>query len=99
MSIPGLHRVEPNLPPSLPSLAVKVTGRNFAGLSYLVSLQSERHGIVSEISAKFADTGDLIHVVIDGVVLEPGSVVYLHPGAQLSWSSEAFYNELYRPVA
>jgi hypothetical protein len=59
---PGLHRVVPkrrNL-----GLATKITGRNLASVSYIVSLEAERRGVRLVVSAGFNEDGSLSGIAV-----------------------------------
>lgn len=54
---PGLHRVERKHRPY--GLATKITGRNTASVSYLISLEAERRGVELVLLTAFEPDGQL----------------------------------------
>lgn len=65
---PGLHKVEANQP-ELVNLATKVTGRNLAAVSYIISQEAEKRGVPLALAVVFSEDGSLF----GGSVVEQGS--------------------------
>lgn len=94
---PGLVRIQPKIEPGL---AVKVTGRNLAGVSYIAALEAERRGVTMEVAGVFGPTGELEHIRLtddtlpeaddyrEQVELVPGDVLVLPP---LEVGTESYY--------
>lgn len=101
---PGLRRVEEKYPtpPAVPNLATKVTGRNLAALSLIISLEAERRGVRLGVTAVFNTDGSLEGILVHDeeqgdVLLTPGQyVVLLHDAEQASVVDESLYRHLFR---
>lgn len=82
---PGLNRVVEYRP--VPALAAKITGRNHAAVSYLVSLEAERRGVTLSLEAVFGPTGALLGFIYrdesrdQTLTLPPGYHAVLPPNA------------------
>ncbi|AER26179.1 hypothetical protein BONGO_46 [Mycobacterium phage Bongo] len=98
----GIKRVQV-LDPSY-ALAVKVTGRNFAGVSYIVAQEAERRGIPMQVGASFNEDGSLAFVTVnepgkDTHHLAPGSWVVLDPDVEEAVvMPESVYREHFREL-
>lgn len=99
----GLHRVQAKH--RLLGLATKVTGRNLAAISYIISLEAERRGIQLELRTTFGDDGSLKDIKVFegndtfGIPLVPGEFLVLDPDEDVSIVMSADeYNQLYRRI-
>ncbi|QNJ56858.1 hypothetical protein SEA_REINDEER_48 [Mycobacterium phage Reindeer] len=98
----GIKRVQPY--DLKYSLGVKVTGRNFAGVSYIVAQEAERRGVPMNVVAKFNEDGSLAYMAVDEPgrdthILRPGDYVVLDPDLDESWSMPAdVYRAQYREL-
>lgn len=96
--ISGLHQVEANISPPPKFLATRVTGRNFAAISYLVSIASERLGVAGRVTAQFAKTGDLVRVDFNQNYAGPGDYIILKQDGELVGCTQRHYDRYYRVV-
>lgn len=106
---PGLHRIEKNVPKQEYGLATKVTGRNVAAVTHIMSLEAERTREPRGIGVAFGSDGSLLEVSLfemneDGTVKEqtlfPGDYLVLEsdqPEAEILDAES--YRELFRPVS
>jgi hypothetical protein len=98
----GLHRVDRR--DRELTIATKVTGRNLASVSYIISLEAERRGVSLELRTKFAADGslDFIHVYEQGQpvgFLISGHYLILEPGAvEAQQVTPQQYERLYQRV-
>lgn len=72
---PGILRVVPKQPKPDFGLATKITGRNFAAVSYIISLEAERRGVEIEATAKFATDGRLVSITVSETGGDPDDLV------------------------
>lgn len=108
---PGVKRIVPKQARPEPGLAVKVTGRNFAGVSYLLSLEAERRGVMIGAEAVFDTDGSLVHVCVSDstqddeegyrpdTYLFPGDYVILAPeSVEAMVASEREYKRYFEEI-
>ncbi|MBB5167172.1 hypothetical protein [Mycobacterium sp. AZCC_0083] len=101
---PGLKRIVPAGEPIF-GLGAKVTGRNLAAISYIVSLEAERRGVPLGIETVFAATGELVSITVkddtkaEDFVLEVGDAIVLTPQAlEAQVLPVSLYNQVFREL-